>query len=81
MPLYEYRCKSCSREFDLLRPWEFSDKSAECPSCGKPSMRKLSVIAGISGGADGPSSSGDAGPACGTSGDGCCGGGACSTMN
>ncbi len=89
MPLYEYRCKSCSREFDLLRPMEFSDKSADCPSCSKPAMRKLSVFASISkgGSSRGESSGGESasegasGPACDSGGGACCGGGACGTMN
>ncbi len=79
MPLYEYRCKSCSRDFELLRPMEFSDKNADCPSCASPSMRKLSVFASSTrSGANGESAPTSV-PASG--GDGCCGGGACGAMN
>ena len=37
MPLYEYRCAACSREFELLRPMDMSTAKADCPSCGEPS--------------------------------------------
>ena len=35
MPLYEYRCAACSREFELLRPMDMSTAKADCPSCGE----------------------------------------------
>lgn len=80
MPLYEYRCKPCDREFELLRPMEFSNKTAGCPSCGKPSPRILSVFVATTRG-----SSGGSEPIAGTSRGGCgggsCCGGACASMN
>ena len=79
MPLYEYRCKPCDREFELLRPMEFSNKTAGCPSCGKPSSRILSVFAATTRGSSGSE------PVAGTSGGGCgggsCCGGSCASMN
>ena len=85
MPLYEYRCSDCNREFDLLRPMEFSNKTGDCPSCGKPSMRKLSLIARVARGGASESASAETGdypgPACDSGGDACCGGGACASMN
>jgi putative FmdB family regulatory protein len=80
MPLYEYRCKSCRRQFDLLRPMELSNKNADCPSCGKPSPRILSVFAATT-----RDASGNSEPVSGTSNGGCgsgsCCGGSCASMN
>jgi putative FmdB family regulatory protein len=39
MPLYEYQCDSCDKQFELRQ--KFSDAPAtECPTCGGP-VRKL----------------------------------------
>ena len=39
MPLYEYQCDACGREFELIR--KFSDPPLEkCPHCGG-TVRKL----------------------------------------
>lgn len=39
MPLYEYRCDACDKQFELRQ--KFSDAPAtECPTCGGP-VRKL----------------------------------------
>ncbi len=39
MPLYEYRCEACDREFEAYkRPSENSEREP-CPSCGKDSLR------------------------------------------
>lgn len=73
MPLYEYRCAACSREFELLRPMDMSTAKADCPSCAEPSTRILSVFAA--------STAGESGAVAGMGGGGCgsgaCCGGAC----
>ena len=76
MPLYEYRCAACSREFELLRPMDMSTAKADCPSCGKPSTRMLSVFAASTTGRSGESGrvAGMGGGGCGS---GACCGGAC----
>jgi putative FmdB family regulatory protein len=66
MPLYEYSCKSCDRDFEtLVRGRE----APECPSChGTDLDRRLSTFAAHTHG----SGAMDAGPAlggCGTCGD------------
>jgi putative FmdB family regulatory protein len=39
MPIYEYECEACGHSLDALQ--KMSDPPlAECPACGKPSLRK-----------------------------------------
>ena len=38
MPLYEYRCGTCSREFERL---VFGSERPACPSCGSQALEKL----------------------------------------
>jgi putative FmdB family regulatory protein len=48
MPLFEYQCKSCSREFELLVR---GSETPECPSCRSTALeRRLSVFAAHAGG-------------------------------
>jgi putative FmdB family regulatory protein len=43
MPLFEYQCKSCSKEFELLVR---GSETPECPSCRSTALQKrLSVFA------------------------------------
>jgi putative FmdB family regulatory protein len=69
MPLYEYTCTICHDTFDKLRRISEMDDEANCPDCGGPSKRRLSVFVSLSVGAGGEVS-----PVAG--GGGCCGGGA-----
>jgi len=39
MPVYEYRCKNCNREFE--RFLKRSDKKVVCPHCGSEELEKL----------------------------------------
>jgi putative FmdB family regulatory protein len=40
MPIYEYRCQSCDRELEVMQ--KLSDPELnDCPSCGKPALKKL----------------------------------------
>lgn len=34
MPLYEYRCRECKKEFESYRKWSEAGKEEVCPSCG-----------------------------------------------
>lgn len=46
MPTYEYRCKECSHDFEIVQ--SFSDDAlTECPACGGP-LRKVFGNVGIS---------------------------------
>lgn len=40
MPIYEYRCRSCGREFEHLARTR-DEKPPACPACGKAGPEKL----------------------------------------
>ncbi len=41
MPIYEYRCKKCGYEFELIQ--KFTDpQTVKCPKCGGEAVRVLS---------------------------------------
>ena len=68
MPIYEYRCRGCGKDFEKYVPG-VSTKVA-CPTCaGGDVMRKLSVF-GLGAGTS-PEATSMSG------GGGCCGGGGC----
>jgi len=69
MPIYEYRCNQCEREFE--RYVQTSQAAVECPACQSARVtRRLSVVGvrSASGTFAAPDMSG---------GGGCCGGGGC----
>ena len=66
MPIYEYVCAECDVRFDRLQP--SGANHAECPDCGLPSKKALSLFAAVSAG-----DNGQAAPLAGMG--GCCGGG------
>jgi putative FmdB family regulatory protein len=41
MPLYEYHCDNCDKDFELLMAYHYAD-SATCPECGGNVIRKPS---------------------------------------
>ncbi len=41
MPLYEYRCKKCAKEFELMRSVAARDRAAVCPACKSRSTMRL----------------------------------------
>ncbi len=45
MPIYEYRCDSCEKEFEQMRPISQSGDPAKCPTCGADSQKLPSVFA------------------------------------
>jgi len=49
MPVYEYFCPKCKREFELRRPFSEADKPASCPDCGSQAERLISVFASKTG--------------------------------
>ena len=45
MPVYEYYCAWCGRDFELIRPVSRSEEPAPCAECGEPGERQLSNFA------------------------------------
>ena len=46
MPIYEYRCRTCGKAFELLRSLRAADSDLECPSCHSTEVvRQLSTFA------------------------------------
>jgi len=46
MPTYEYKCKDCGHQFDIVQ--SFSDDAlTKCPSCKKKALRKVFSPVGI----------------------------------
>jgi putative FmdB family regulatory protein len=45
MPIYEYWCHDCDKEFEELRPMSRASEPAACPTCGAPSEKLPSVFA------------------------------------
>lgn len=48
MPLYEYFCKPCGTQFELLRPVAKMDAPAVCPAGHTTNNRVVSMFATIS---------------------------------
>lgn len=77
MPLYEYACRACGADFEMLRRSQDRLAPAVCPTCGEQQLSLRMSAAAV--GAGRGSSGGDAcslpGGSMGMG--GCCGGGAC----
>ena len=51
MPIYEYVCLDCKKEYELLRSFNESDQPIQCDECGCENVkRKLSLAFAHSGG-------------------------------
>jgi putative FmdB family regulatory protein len=46
MPIYEYRCSLCGKEHEVLQKVS-EPPPTDCPSCGKPGLRKLLTAPGF----------------------------------
>lgn len=64
MPLYEYRCRGCAQEFELLVR---SDDVPACPACQATTLDKLMSATAVAVGRDAAPAPGPG--ACGTCGD------------
>ena len=47
MPTYEYRCKACSHQLEIVQAFT-DDALTTCPSCGAEELRKVFGSVGIS---------------------------------
>ena len=45
MPIYEYTCTKCGKDFELMYSFNKSDKAAYCPKCKGKGKKLLSVFA------------------------------------
>ena len=71
MPIYEYRCDTCSGNFEVLTSFAERDQAQSCPMC-KAAQTKVMVSSFASiGGGSAPLDFGSGGGG----GGGCCGGG------
>ncbi|HYM96332.1 MAG TPA: zinc ribbon domain-containing protein [Candidatus Sulfotelmatobacter sp.] len=72
MPIYEYRCESCSQKFEILTRFAERDHAQVCPACESTRTRVLVSSFAFAGGGDSLESMDFGGAE--TSGGGCCGG-------
>lgn len=73
MPLYEYHCETCERDFEKRRAIQEADAPLECPECESADVtRKLSLFVTLEKSDSGTQALGGGG--------GCCGG-ACGCGN
>jgi putative FmdB family regulatory protein len=56
MPLYEYRCKKCGKQFERLRRMHDADREQECPECLSQEIERL--VSTFAAGGCSPSGSG-----------------------
>jgi putative FmdB family regulatory protein len=80
MPLYEYRCRDCGHQFEILQRLGEGAAGLACPRCRAAALDKqFSTFATASGGAAGAAASAESLAGCGAGGCGtdmaaCCGG-------
>ena len=72
MPIYDYRCKSCSSTYDIFHKSREVAADVICPSCGSADAKKLMSVP-ASPNMNGSPVSASSGDSCATPG-GCCGG-------
>jgi putative FmdB family regulatory protein len=41
MPIYEYRCTGCGKEFEVIQKPTDKPEALSCPSCGKTKPEKI----------------------------------------
>ena len=46
MPTYEYKCRDCGHQFDIVQSFT-DDALTKCPSCKKKALRKVFSSVGI----------------------------------
>ena len=46
MPLYEYKCRTCGKSFEMLRRMQDADRDLKCPDCESMEVeRQISTFA------------------------------------
>jgi len=41
MPIYEYQCKKCGKEFEVIQKMNEGGEALTCPSCGQKGPEKV----------------------------------------
>ncbi len=68
MPLYEFVCRDCGKEFEKTLRFSEADQRPACPDCHSPDTRKkISKVASF-GGSTGSSLGSSSSSSCGSSG-------------
>ncbi|MBI5281488.1 MAG: zinc ribbon domain-containing protein [Candidatus Solibacter usitatus] len=62
MPMYEYRCTECGKQYEQLRRMTEADTGLMCPQCGSPEVQRQISACSIGGGASSGASGGGCGP-------------------
>ncbi|MGD2144251.1 MAG: zinc ribbon domain-containing protein [Anaerolineae bacterium] len=64
MPVYEYRCEKCGKDFDLFVRSAAQRNDPKCPQCGSPRVKKTVSLFGVgtAGGRSGTGASCGTGP-------------------
>ncbi len=76
MPIYEYHCTSCGKDFEKMQSINNDNRETECIYCGKQAERKVSVTSYHLTGSGFYNTDKNAAPSCCSTGS-CCSGGAC----
>ncbi|MCX5851117.1 MAG: zinc ribbon domain-containing protein [Deltaproteobacteria bacterium] len=66
MPIYEYHCRQCGHEFEMLRQASEKDSSVKCPHCGRKKAKKMMSLFGGGGVRTGGACSSCSTPSCNT---------------
>jgi putative FmdB family regulatory protein len=74
MPIYEYQCKKCQKEFECLVLG--GEDNVTCPDCNGKNVQRLMSACRFKSGGEGEMSSTSTSSACAT-----CSGGSCSTCH
>ncbi|HLX09519.1 MAG TPA: zinc ribbon domain-containing protein [Thermoanaerobaculia bacterium] len=77
MPLYEYRCRDCGNQFEILQRLGAGAAGLTCTGCGAAALDKQFSTFATTGGAgdDAMAAAGCEAPDCGAGAGDCCGGG------
>lgn len=75
MPIYEYHCTSCGKDFEKMQSITDESRETECTYCGKKAERKVSVTSYHLTGSGFYNTDNKAATGCATG--SCCAGGAC----
>lgn len=52
MPLFEFKCNGCGKEFDLFKFTQLEEEEKKCPQCGSKDVTQLISDFGLGGGCD-----------------------------